>query len=265
MHNGGNSIIKFGIIKSVVLLAFTGIIVVSLVEPIEGQMMGNPSYNYGYGPGMMGNPGYNYSYGSGMMGPGHNYSYGPGMGPGYNYSYGPGMMGSMIMGNMMALYNPVSKPITQDQALRIMENLSREYGSNMEIEDFIEFSGNYYAVVNNTANNQNIAEIVVDRYSGAAYPEPGPNMMWNTLYGAGRAPAGSTGYDLTGAQKLAEDFLTGYLPGAQITESKAMPGYYTFDFGRNNTEGMLSVNAFSGQVWVHTWNGYYLGGMSATS
>lgn len=98
------------------------------------------------------------------------------------------------------------------------------------------------------SSGQSIAEILVDRYSGATYPEPGPNMMWNTRFGVGRTPTGDTGYDLAGAQKLAENFLTGYLPEAQIQESHAMPGYYTFDFGRNDTKGMLSVNAFSGHI-----------------
>jgi len=90
-------------------------------------------------------------------------------------------------------------------------------------------------------------------------------MMWNTLYGAGRTQVGNTGYDLTGARRLAEDFLTGYLPGSQIQESHALPGYYTLDFGRNETESMLSVNAYSGQVWVHTWHGSYIGSMNMTS
>ena len=26
-------------------------------------------------------------------------------------------------------------------------------------------------------------ELLIDRHSGAVYPEPGPNMMWNTKYG----------------------------------------------------------------------------------
>ena len=185
--------------------------------------------------------------------------------PGYNYSYGYGMMGNMMMGNMMALYYPESKPITQDVALKNMESFARQYGSNIEVEDFMAFSSNYYAVMKDTASGQDIAEILVDRYSGSTYPEPGPNMMWNTRYGAGRMQAGSSGYDLAGAKKLAEDFLTGYLPGAQIQESHEMPGYYTFDFGRNETEGMLSVNAYSGQIWVHTWHGFYLGEMKVTS
>ncbi|HWQ49369.1 MAG TPA: peptidase M4 [Methanosarcina sp.] len=223
-------------------------------------MMYSSTYNQGgyqqghMGPGMMNNPDGNYSYGSGMM----NNSR-------YNYSYGSGMMGNMMMGNMMALYYPESKPITQDEALRNMRSFVAQYGSNVTVEDFMAFSSNYYAVVKDTDNGQDIAEIIVDRYSGSTYPEPGPNMMWNTRFGAGRIHGESTGYDLAGAQKLAEDFLTGYLPGAQIQESHAMPGYYTFDFGRNDTESMLSVNAFSGQIWVHTWHGSDLGGTKVTS
>jgi len=240
----------------IILLVFFGVFLAIGCASNNG-----PSPNYsttpsGYqsgqmGPGMMGN--------QGQMGPGMMYNQNG------NYGYGPGMMGNMMMGNMMAIYSPESKPISSDVALKNMENFSKQYGSNTEVDDFMEFSSNYYAIVKDTASGQDIAEILVDRYSGAAYPEPGPNMMWNTLYGAGRAQDGGSGYDLAGAQKLAEEFLTGYLPGAKILESKEMPGYYTFDFGRNDTESMLSVNAYSGQIWVHTWHGSYLGEMNVTS
>jgi len=40
VHNGGNKIIKSGAIKSVLLLACIGIIVISLVEPIAGHIKG---------------------------------------------------------------------------------------------------------------------------------------------------------------------------------------------------------------------------------
>jgi hypothetical protein len=220
------------------------------------------------GPGMMNNPGGNYSYRPGMMNnPSGNYSYGPGMmnSPSYNYSYRSEMMGNMMMGNMMALYYPGSKPIAQDEALKSIESFARQYGSNMEVEDFMAFSSNYYAVVKDTGSGQDIAEIIVDRYSGSTYPEPGPNMMWNTRSGAGRTRTEGAEYDLTEAENLTQEFLRGYLPEAQIMESKAMPGYYTFDFGRQDIEGMLSVNAYNGQIWVHTWHGSYLGGMNVTS
>ncbi|MGB9928674.1 MAG: peptidase M4 [Methanosarcina sp.] len=202
-------------------------------------------------------------------------TYGPGsnmpwnMGPGMmgnrdgNYSPGPGMMGGM--GDMMALYYPEARPIGEDEARQNIENFASQYGSNVEVEDFMTFSGNYYAIVKDTGTNKNIAEILVDRYSGSAYPEPGPNMMWNTQFGAGRSRSGGAEHDITEAENLAGDFLAGYLPRAKILESKEMPGYYTFDFGRQDIEGMLSVNAYTGQIWVHTWHGPYLGGMNMTS
>lgn len=204
------------------------------------------------GPGMMNNRDDNYSYGPRMMNS-----------PGYNYSYESGMM-DIMMGNMMAIYYPESKPITQDEAVRSMQNFSRQYGSNLEVEDFMVFSSNYYAILKDTNSSQDIAEVLVDRYSGSAYPEPGPNMMWNTRFGAGRTMTGGPEYDINEAKKLAGDFLTGYLPGAQVLESNEMPGYYTFDFGRQDIEGMLSVNAYNGQIWVHTWHGPYLGGTNIT-
>jgi len=169
-----------------------------------------------------------------------------------------------MMGNMMAIYYPESKPVTQDEALKSLENFASQYGSNIQVEDFMIFSGNYYAVLKDTNSSQDIAEVLVDRYSGSAYPEPGPNMMWNTRFGAGRTTTGAPEYDINEAKKLAGDFLTGYLPGAQVLESYEMPGYYTFDFGRQDIEGMLSVNAYNGQIWVHTWHGPYLGETNIT-
>jgi len=238
MPESKNIIIGLLVLAVIVLLAF-----IAFRPMMYGSTYNSDSYQSGHmGSGMMNNPEYNYS--SGMMG---------------------GMMGNTMMGNMMALYYPGSKPITQDEATKNMRSLAQQYGSNMGIEDFMAFSSNYYGVVKDAGSNQNIAEVLVDRYSGSAYPEPGPNMMWNTRYGAGRAQAEGVSYDLAGSKKLAEEFLTGYLPEAQIMESHEMPGYYTFDFGRKDIEGMLSVNAYSGQIWVHTWHGSYLGEMNVTS
>lgn len=244
-------LVLFGVFLAIGCASNKGASPNNTVTPVsEGTPATND--NYRYGPGMMGNQ-------PGQMGPGMMYNQSG------NYSYWYGMMGNVMMGNMMALYYPESKPITQGVAMKNMENFSRQYGSNTEIDDLMAFSSNYYGVVKDTASGQDIAEILADRYSGSAYPEPGPNMMWNTRYGAGSVQAGNSGYDLTGAQKLAEEFLTDYLPGAQIQESHKMPGYYTFDFGRNETESMLSVNAYTGQIWVHTWHGSYLGEMNMTS
>jgi len=42
-------------------------------------------------------------------------------------------------------------------------------------------------------------------------------------------------------------------------------GYYTMDVKKNGMVlGMLSVNAFSGQVWYHSWHGGYIGMQEGT-
>ena len=66
-------------------------------------------------------------------------------------------------------------------------------------------------------------------------------------------------YTLTSAQKVADSFVAGYLPGGKVLEGIAFPGYYTFNYGSKTTEGMLSVNASTGEVWVHGWHGQFLG------
>jgi hypothetical protein len=251
MADSKNIVIGLLVLMIILLLAFLA---------FRPMMYNSSTYNQGgyqpghMGPGMMNNPDGNYSYGPGMM----NNSR-------YNYSYESGMMGNMMMGNMMALYYPGSKPITQAEALRNMQSFATQYGSNVKVEDFMAFSSNYYAVLNDTSSGQDIAEVLVDRYSGSTYPEPGPNMMWNTISGAGRTRTEGAEYDLVEAENLAKDFLGGYLPEVKIMESNEMPGYYTFDFGRQDIEGMLSVNAYNGQIWVHTWHGPYLGGINTTS
>jgi len=46
-----------------------------------------------------------------------------------------------------------------------------------------------------------------------------------------------------------------------VAESDATQfyGYYTVDFTINrNTAGMLSINGYTGQVWLHTWHGTFI-------
>ena len=39
----------------------------------------------------------------------------------------------------------------------------------------------------------------------------------------------------------------------------AYPGYYTVDVTTSGVvDGMLSVNATTGQVWYHTWHGRFI-------
>ena len=187
-------------------------------------------------------------------------------GPYSRNATGPGMLGSGMMGpgmmgggmGMQALYSADSLPVAETDARNRAVAYVNRYYPNAKIGDFMEFSLNYYGELKD-ASNMSIAEILVDRYTGAVTLEPGPNMVWNT-WNTRRSSATAGAYDLTRGKFLAEKFLAGYLPGATIQESTSYPGYYTFDFGRGQTEGMLSVNAYTGEIWVHTWHGQYIGG-----
>ena len=223
----------------------------------------------------------------GMMSQPGNGSSGQGNGQGYSQGMmgGTGMGGGMMGGNgmggtMMSIYAPSSRPISQDEARRRAQGFVGRYGAQVKIRDFMVFAENYYAQVVDATTGAGLAEVLVDRYTGVVQPEPGPDMLWNTRFGMqggqygngmmggvnpgggnqGRqVPSAPVRYTQTAAQKLADTFVAGYLPGGKVLEGLPFPGYYTFDYGRKAIEGMLSVNAFTGEVWVHGWHGVYLG------
>ena len=207
-----------------------------------------------------------------------------------------GMMSGM---GMMSTYVASSRPISQDEARRRAEGFAARYGQGVKIRDFMIFTDNFYVQVVNAKTGAGLGELLVDRYTGVVQPEYGPNMMWNSRFGMGgsgmmganmygqqnqtgmmgdqnqgagqgqgmmgTAPNSSNQiaqpvrYDLASAQKLAATFVAGYLPNGKVLEGLAFPGYYTFDYGRKAIEGMLSVNAYTGEVWVHGWHGLFLG------
>ena len=47
----------------------------------------------------------------------------------------------------------------------------------------MEFEKNFYAQVAEKSTEINAFELLIDPYTGAVWPEYGPNMMWNTKYG----------------------------------------------------------------------------------
>lgn len=162
---------------------------------------------------------------------------------------------------MMSVYPTQAQPIPPAEARARLESFAKRFSSEARLKDFMSFSENYYAQVVDAKGN-GLVEILADRYTGSVYLEPGPNMMWNTRWGMGMMqvqPSVAVRYDKAAAQKLAEQFLKGYLPGARVMEGQAFSGYYTFDFGRKEIEGMMSVSAYTGEVWIHTWHGVFLG------
>jgi hypothetical protein len=151
------------------------------------------------------------------------------------------------------------------------------------------FDNNAYVVVTEKSTDLGAFELLVDPVSRIAYPEHGPNIMWNLKYGGlnhvnmmgGRGGMmGSTGMmggygqsstvptNVSSAMTVtpqeaiqaAQAFLDANLAGATAaTDPVQFYGYYTLDFERDGAVvGMLSVNGFSGQVFLHTWHGTFI-------
>ena len=62
------------------------------------------------------------------------------------------------------------------------------------------------------------------------------------------------------ASEAAQEYLDYALPGVTVTEEVTpFYGYYTIDIARDgNVVGMLSVNGYTKQIFLHTWHGSFI-------
>ncbi|MGE3269073.1 MAG: hypothetical protein AB7P40_10020 [Chloroflexota bacterium] len=209
----------------------------------------------GYGPGMMG-PGS--GYGPGMMGPG----YGPRMvGPGmWGAGFGPMWSGT---GAATAATSPTVGPASLDEAQQAFQTCLDQAGNpDLMLDEIMEFQQNFYAVVKEQSTGIGAMELLIDKRTGAVTREPGPDMMWNTKYGhrsGWTTPDAVPTVSAQQAQTIAQEWLDANQPGSTTETPDAFHGYYTVHTLRDGTvSGMLSVNAFSGQVWYHAWHGAFI-------
>jgi hypothetical protein len=186
-----------------------------------------------------------------------------------------------------------------NEARAAFERAVKGYGnSNLEVSEVMEFANNYYAEVKEKDTGIGAMELLINRPGNRVYPEPGPNMMWNTKYGmmsGGRGYGGMMGPNGGGmmgpggrgmmggygssaptqnpqgttadkmpvssdrARKIADAYLSRVSPGTTAEEPTRFYGYYTTDTEKKGeTTGMLSVNGYSGEVWYHSWHGPFI-------
>jgi hypothetical protein len=257
----------------IAILVFTGAVFFAgtlFVHASAFGMMGNYGWNrgdnQGSGPGMMGGS----RPGIGMMG---------GQG-------GYGMGSGMMVGNGYNLAN--NTPLTFDEAKSSAESyLAKMNNSDLKISEIMIFDNNAYIVVTEASTGLGAFELLVDPTSRIAYPEHGPNIMWNLKYGSlnhqnmmgGQggmmsSMMGGNGWsdtlpteispNMTVTSEKAIQYAQAYLDANQVgttaaTDPVQFYGYYTLDFERDGkVVGMLSVNGSSGQVFLHTWHGTFI-------
>lgn len=201
-------------------------------------------------------------------------------------NYGPGRMGNYYGPGRMGGYGynqpapSSSDPVTVEQAKSAAEVYIQSAGlTGLEVAEVMVFSNNAYVVVRESETGHNAFELLVDPSAPQiAYPEYGPNMMWNLKYGNmahGRMAGGYGGMGMMGnwnypnavlptemtvtaeqAVELAQAYLDQSAPGTTAASTPmAFYGYYTLDYEKDGkVAGMVSVNGFSGQVFPHTWH-----------
>ena len=239
---------------------------------------------YGFGAGWMMGSYSNNDYVPGMMAGFGNKGYGPGMMGRGNNGYGPGMMGGYGSNTNVA-------PLNVDQAKTAAESYIKTLGvDGLQVSEVMVFDNNAYVVIVETSTGKGAFELLVDPASLIAYPEFGPNMMWNLKYGGlnhsqmmggrngmmgrGAGMMGGNRWDTTipsdvsaemsvtpeKAIAYAQEYLDANINGAvAATDPIQFYGYYTLDFEKDGkVAGMLSVNGYNGQVFLHTWHGNFI-------
>lgn len=174
---------------------------------------------------------------------------------------GPSMMSRMpIMKGIMGYYSGIPTPVSHSEAVRIAKYyLTSLDNKDLVIDEFEEYSHNFYVSIIEKSTGRGAVEIIIDRYGGSLQPEP-QSMMWNSKYGMMGASQ-ETQIKTTPEQALniAQDFLDVVYPGTKAGEIKSYFGYYTIMTTLDGKHyGMLSVNGYSGEAWYHTWHGMFI-------
>lgn len=206
--------------------------------------------------------------------------------------FGMGMMGGMMHDHMMRGFGsmqfgpstdmmgawdppsglaPSGESLTLDGAVEVAEAYIAAWDTEtaLELGEVMQFSNHFYAQAVEAETGRSAFEFLIDPTTGIVIGEPGPNMMWNLRYGMMTRGMGmfrpsedDTEMTITAAeaQELAQAYLDEVLSDTQASEeADAFYGYYTLHVLRDGaTIGMLSVNGYNGQVWLHHWHGDFI-------
>jgi hypothetical protein len=179
---------------------------------------------------------------------------------------GTGMMGGLGAGHPMGMSAGMGTVWLSGNGTRVSsipEARSRAVtaatAAGLHPGEVIWFDNGFYVELKGQTGGS-ATEVIVDPATGSVFTEPGPAMMWNTRYGMHRSVAGDTTVSATWARQIATSWLAANLPGRVALPPDSYPGYYTMETttGSGTVNGMLSVNATTGQVWYHSWHGRFI-------
>lgn len=214
-------------------------------------------------------------------------------GGGASPQYGGGTPWSPSMMGQGPWWDSGQTQISLDDAVRQFEDYIAATGNkDLALMEVMEFQYNYYAIVYEKSTGVGTFELLIDKAGGygrggmggmmgggmmgqvgLVYPEPGPNMMWNTKYNMMEGMMGarsgfisinpSASADMPVSAEQAKSYSMNYLnkqmPGATLEEPDRFYGYYTIHILKDGKiVGMLSVNGYTGDVWYHSWHGYFI-------
>jgi hypothetical protein len=183
---------------------------------------------------------------------------------------GSGMMGAWTPPNGL---RPAGRTLTLDEAVKVAEAYIAAWHTAhpLELSEVMQFSNHFYGEAAESDTGRGAFEFLIDPQTGTVVGEPGPNMMWNLRYGMNvmmgvglwqppTAGEGDLPVTVQQAQQDAQAYLDDVLPGTQAdSEADTFYGYYTLHILRDGqVVGMLSVNGYSGQVWLHHWHGDFV-------
>ena len=211
------------------------------------------------------------------------------------FGLGGGNLSTSPVNNAPGAVAPSSVPSSLSEARDAFEQaVSNSGNSNLEVKDVMEFANNYYAQVRESDTGIGAMELLIDKQTGRLYPEPGPNMMWNTKYGMMAGGQGVMGPNNGGgmmgaggpegggmmggfyqpargsptdqlpitpddATQIATDYISRNSLGTDTEKPDKFYGYYTLHTKQNGeVNGMLSVNGYTGAVWYHNWHGSFI-------
>ncbi len=189
--------------------------------------------------------------------------------PGYGTSWGwGGCMGRWGYSTGYPTTGTSTTPLTISQAIQIATTyVGSLNNADLKVTQVEEYTNNFYVLVSEKSTGNGAFELLINKYTGVVTPEPGPNMMWTTKYTFGAGFCNWFRGTITAtptvtadqARTDAQQYLNSYLQGTTTGDITTFYGYYTVEVLSNGSPyGMLSVNAFTGQVWYHTWHGTFI-------